>query len=161
MRGRICLFGDRDAGSVSQHWQHPWASQGRLGLFFSFFHTNFKLPFKFWEVFFYFYFYYFSLSLFKILFSPFMLVPLSPHPASTCWSQLFDFGLELVTWKGNVLPHCSLLLPNSLWRAEPDAPELFGIQSWSLRWCLLISHPALVGQTQALLNLGLSWNLCS
>lgn len=76
---------------------------------------------------------FFSLSLFRILFLPFMLLPLSSHPASTCRPRLFHFGLELVTritGDGNALPRCALVLPNSLWRSKPDASELLAMLSW-------------------------------
>lgn len=94
MRDRIRLFRDRDPGISLPALTTSMGQPGQAVFFFSFFHTNFNLPFKFWEVFF---FNCFSPSLFKILFSPSMLVPLSPHPAFTCWSQLLDFGLELAT----------------------------------------------------------------
>lgn len=124
--------------SPSTDWSFP---------FFSFLHTNFNLPFKCWEGVF---FVIFPFTLW-ILFSPFMLVPLSPHPASTCWSQLFDFGLELVTgnWNEHFSPtaceELSLILLSSLgYNPEASGDPLFLIQ----------------GRTNP--NLGLSWNLlCS
>lgn len=148
MRGRIFLLRDHSPSinNISGPAREVW------GFFFPFtlipiclsdFERGFKKLF-------------FSFTLW-ILFSPFMLVPLSPHSASTCWSQLWFWP-----WAGHWKLKCASCGFLPLSTSSPKEP----VKSWA--WCswapwdrTLKHQVALVTCASLFLiqNICLSWNL--
>lgn len=138
----------RMQGWVSQNWQHPWASQGSLGCFgFSFW---FCFPFmlisiclsKFGRAFKN---YFFPFTLW-ILFSPFMLLPLSPH--LTSFHLLVTTLILALSWSLEtemcfpIEPFFSQITCGGLgWCSWAPWGSVLEHQMSLFRWCLLISHP--------------------